>query len=81
MRHCSHLLFAIALALFLLGLLQAISRFHGLGPDNGLRFDWLIVANSLYLALLYSTLPFVRAVTTHRFDHWMRVQGKLEQPD
>jgi hypothetical protein len=80
MRNGSRLLFAIALLLFVAGLLQGIrllgaTNMEPFGHDNEFRWGWLELVGTVLNALSYSVAPLIGALAVDRADRWLARAG------
>jgi hypothetical protein len=74
MRNGPRLLFAIALVLLVAGLVQAVPLIGRLGPDHGLRADWLAVAMQVLAAFTLPVMPLLGALLINRLDRHLSLR-------
>lgn len=81
MRNGSRLLFAIAIVLFVAGLLQGIRllgavNMQPLGANNEPQWGWVELIGMLLNAVSYAVTPLIGAVVVDRADRWF---ARLDQ--
>jgi hypothetical protein len=71
MRNGSRILFAFALILPILYLLNALWMFGRFGPANSLQSDWSAIWTSVVGALSIAIVPLLGALLIHRIDRYI----------
>jgi hypothetical protein len=74
MRNGSRLLFALAVIMPLLLLVETLSLIGGFGPQNDLHPDWSRIVTQLLSAFSVTVMPLFGALLINRFDRYLALR-------